>query len=429
MTVSAQTSSTADELARSGDAAAEVTGPWRLRFWAIFTGQAFSQIGSAMTQFVLLWWITDTTGSVSALALAGMFALLPQALLGPLGGTLADRYSRRALMIAADTLSALCIVGLMALFLTDSVQMWHVYAAMFIRSALQAFQIPAATASMAMLVPPHFLPRAAGLNQTLQSISVIASAPLGALAIGLAPIGWALSIDVVTALLAVLPLLFWAIPQTRGSGPRPGMMSELVEGLKFVWHDGGLRHLYLLMAIVVMVMMPSFTLVPLLVKTHFGGGVQEVALLEGVGGLGMVAGGILVSLLAPTRQLRWTLVGLALTCFAIAGAAAMPAGLFWPAVVLWGLSGAAFVAGNGPMTALLSAHVPNHIQGRVFALLNTLMGLAAPIGLAFASPIGEAIGIRGVFIVVGVLAGVVALAGFFSKPLKLLKAKTEDVRS
>ena len=47
-------------------------------------------IGSALTQFVLLWWIMDTTGSVAALTLAGMFALLPQALFGPLGGTVAD---------------------------------------------------------------------------------------------------------------------------------------------------------------------------------------------------------------------------------------------------------------------------------------------------------------------------------------------------
>ncbi|MBO1928975.1 hypothetical protein J4731_06660 [Providencia rettgeri] len=43
--------------------------------------------GSALTQFVLLWWITDTTGSVSALAIAGIVALLPQALLSPLGST------------------------------------------------------------------------------------------------------------------------------------------------------------------------------------------------------------------------------------------------------------------------------------------------------------------------------------------------------
>lgn len=76
-----------------------------------------------MTQFVLLWWITDTTGSVSSLAATGQAALLPQALLSPLGGILADRYSRRLLMVVADAVSAVCMLVLIALFLTD-VSVW-----------------------------------------------------------------------------------------------------------------------------------------------------------------------------------------------------------------------------------------------------------------------------------------------------------------
>lgn len=129
-------------------------GPrWQVRFWAIFGGQALSLIGSALTQFVLLWWITDTTGSLSALATACMAVLLPQAVLGPLGGTVADRYSRRRLMIVADGVSALCMLLLIALFLTDRIALWHTYAMMAIRSAAQAFQAPAAAASVTMLVP------------------------------------------------------------------------------------------------------------------------------------------------------------------------------------------------------------------------------------------------------------------------------------
>jgi MFS transporter, DHA3 family, macrolide efflux protein len=79
---------------------------WQLRFWSVFTGQALSLVGSSLTQFVLLWWITDTTGSISALATAGIVGLLPQALLGPLGGTFADRHSRRLIMVTADLISA-----------------------------------------------------------------------------------------------------------------------------------------------------------------------------------------------------------------------------------------------------------------------------------------------------------------------------------
>lgn len=396
-------------------AAADPGPRWRGRFWSIFCGQAFSLIGSALTQFVLLWWITDTTGSVSALAMAGVFALLPQALLGPIGGAFADRYSRRCLMIAADAISALCMMVLIGLFLTERVELWHIYAMMFIRGAMQAFQQPAAAASTAMLVPRSFIPRAAGLSQMLAGVMLVAAAPLGALAMGSMPIGYALAIDPVTALLGIVPLLVFRIPQERvAAGRRPGIWNELREGAGTVWHNPGLRRLYGLMAVVTLVVMPSFTLVPLLVKKHFGGGAPEVALMEGLAGVGMAAGGVIAAALAPKRKMVWVLWGFALSCFALALTAVAPSGMVWLAAFWWALSGVFYILGDAPMMALLQTIVPNHLQGRVLSLLNTLAGLAAPIGLALATPLGEAIGIRWFFVLTGALGGVIGLLGFLS---------------
>lgn len=400
---------------------ADSAGPWRLRFWAIFGGQALSLVGSSLTQFVLLWWITDTTGSVAALSTAGLAALLPQAVLGPLGGTLADRYSRRRLMIAADALSALCMGALIALFLTERVALWHVYTLMAVRSALQAFQGPAAAASAVMLVPKHFILRAAGLNQALHSLTVVAAAPLGALAIGTLPIGWALSIDVLTALLGIVPLLCWRIPQpTRGEAGRTGLWSEFREGLHLVWDTPGLRRLFLLLGAVVLAIMPTFVLVPLLVKEHFAGGAAQVALMEGLAGAGMLLGGLLMAAMAPRRLVRWTLVGFAVSCAALALTAMAPASLFGVAVAWWVMSGISFVLGDTPLMALLQTRIPEHLQGRVLALMSTLMALAAPVGLTLAAPLGEWIGVRGVFVVAGVLGTLASLAGFLSPALLAL---------
>ncbi|WP_294312362.1 MFS transporter [uncultured Chryseobacterium sp.] len=112
---------------------------WQKRYWFIFSGQALSIIGSALTQFVLMWWIADTTGSIGKLAVAGTMALLPQELLSPVGGVMADRYSRKVIMILADVISAFCVALLVILFLTDYVELWHIYLMMGIRGALQAF--------------------------------------------------------------------------------------------------------------------------------------------------------------------------------------------------------------------------------------------------------------------------------------------------
>jgi DHA3 family macrolide efflux protein-like MFS transporter len=399
----------------------DASTPWRLRFWSVFTGQAVSLVGSSLTQFVLFWWITDTTGSISALATAGIVGLLPQALLGPLGGTFADRHSRRAIMAASDLISAACMMVLIALFLTGNVQLWHIYAMMFIRSAMQAFQQPAAAASTAMLVPESFLTRAAGLNQTLAGVITVAAAPLGALAISVLPIGLALGIDVVTAILGVTPLLFFTIPQERVPvAGRPSLWREFREGVVTVWQDVGLRQVYGLLAVVVLIIMPSFMLSPLLVKEYFGGGAPQVALLESLGGGGMVAGGILVAVLSPRRRAMWLVWGFALTCLTVALTALAPVNMFWLATFWWLVSGITFTAGSAPFTALLQARVPNHLQGRVLSLLSTIMGLAAPVGLVIATPLGELIGVRWLYVLVGLLGTAVMMLGFLSPHVRAL---------
>ena len=213
---------------------------WQPRFWSIWIGQALSLIGSSLTQFVLLWWITSTTNSASALAIAGVMALLPQALLGPLGGTLADRLPRRLIMIVSDSITALCMIVLVLLFSSNTIQIWHIYVLMFIRSSMQAFQSPAASASTANLVPNSWLPRVAGLNQSLQGIMTIAAAPLGALALAWLPLQGALMIDVVTAILGISPLVFYSVPQPKETQNKTSSVwNDFREGVRFVARDRG----------------------------------------------------------------------------------------------------------------------------------------------------------------------------------------------
>ncbi|WP_294312359.1 hypothetical protein [uncultured Chryseobacterium sp.] len=79
-----------------------------------------------------------------------------------------------------------------------------------------------------MLVPEDFLPRAAGLNQILMGATLVAGAPLGALAITAMPLGWALSIDVFTALLGIVPLFFFTIPQFTKEKTKAPFFREII---------------------------------------------------------------------------------------------------------------------------------------------------------------------------------------------------------
>lgn len=395
------------------------TGPWKARYFSILFGQGLSLVGSSLTQFVLLWWITDTTGRVSDLALAGLFGLLPQGLLGAVGGTVADRYSRRLIMIVTDLVSALCMVILIALFLSENVQLWHLYSMMFVRSSMQAFQQPAMLATTPLLVPRSFVPRAAGLNQVISGAMLMGAPMLGALAMATMPIGYALSIDVVTALLAVIPLVIFSIPQDR-SLEKQHFMEDLVEGIHIVWHNAGLRVLYGLMALIVLIITPLFTLIPLLVSEHFQGGPSQVALMQFLSAAGMMMGGVVTVSIVPRRKIRWIVVGFTLASLAVGFTGVPGAKHVLIAAIIWGLSSFFYIVGRTPITALLQLTLDNRLQGRAFALLTTFESLAAPIGLLLIAPVGDRIGVRSLFVILGLATAIVSACGIFSPSLRKL---------
>ena len=130
---------------------------WLRRFALLWGGQAMSLLGSRLVQFALVWHLTVQTGSTAVLATATLVALLPEVLLSPFAGALVDRWDRRKVMIFADGAVALTTVGLVLLFLTGAIQIWHIYAAMFLRGLGGAFHWPAMQASTSLMVPQKHL--------------------------------------------------------------------------------------------------------------------------------------------------------------------------------------------------------------------------------------------------------------------------------
>lgn len=198
-------------------------------------------LGSHLVQFALVWWLTETTGSATALAVATMMALLPQVFFSPIAGELVDRWNRRKVTMVADGVIALAVVVLAVLYALDAVQVWHIYLLMLIRAAGGAFHWPAMQASTTLMVPEKHLWRVAGLNQTLSGMANIVSPPLAALLFSILPMQSILAIDVGTAALAVTPLFFIYVPQPErketpeSAEAKPSMLADLREGLRFVW--------------------------------------------------------------------------------------------------------------------------------------------------------------------------------------------------
>ena len=157
--------------------------------------------------------------------------------------------------------------------------------------------------------------------------------------------------------------------------------------------------------------MQTNTLTPLLVKQLFAGGPNEIAFLQVMSGVGLVLGGGLAAVLPQRRPILVMLVSYAIACGAVALTALAP--VFWLALVGWTIYGMGFSVGNAKLFALLATVVPNHIQGRTISLLTTMMGVVGPLGLLIAGPLGETIGVRGVFVWGGLLSAAICVLWLF----------------
>ncbi|KAA3645025.1 MAG: MFS transporter [Chloroflexi bacterium] len=379
---------------------------WRGSFFTIWTGQAISLLGSQLVQFALIWYLTVTTNSATVLATASLVGLLPQVIFGPLAGSLVDRWNRRVIMIVADTVIAVATVAIAVLFAFDLIQVWHIYVLMFVRSTAGGFHVSSMTASTSLMVPEEHLTRIQGINQTLNGGLSIIGAPLGALLLELLPMQGILAIDVITAVLAIVPLFFINVPQPDraiqdGEG-KSSVWNDFVIGVRYALAWRGLGILMIVVALINFLLTPAFALLPLLVKDYFGGGAIQLGTLEAFMGSGIIIGGITLGVWGGfNRRMTTSILGIIGIGVGVLILSLAPANAFWLALLAAIVFGFMQPMANGPLFAIIQARVAPDMQGRMFSLIGSLATAMAPIGLIFAGPIADFFGIRTWFFVGG----------------------------
>ena len=391
---------------------------WAKRFFIIWAGQAASLFGSSLVQFALVWYLTKESGSASVLATASLLALLPQIFLGPVAGALVDRFNRRLIIILADAAIMFATLGLIYLFATQRVEIWHIYAIMFIRGLGGAFHWPAMQASTSLMVPEEHLSRIAGMNQTLQGAISIVAPPTGAILLETLSTQNVLFVDVGSALIAILPLFFIPIPQpVRGNGAKISdthFLQDLKEGFRYVAAWKGLLVVILLSSVVNFLFSPIGSFMPLLVTKHFGGGAFQFGLMDSFWGGGVILGGVILSIWGGfKRKIATALMGLIGIGIGIVLVGIAPASAFNLALGGMFLSGVMVAFTNGPIMAIVQSVVRPDMQGRVMALMSSAAMAMSPFGLIVAAPIADHLGIRTWYWLSGSLALLIGIGAFF----------------
>lgn len=364
-------------------------------FLVIWGGQVVSMIGGAMTRFALLVWAWNATGEATALSLLLAFQIGAAVLVSPLAGALVDRWDRRRVMMLADLGSAASTAALLALLLAGRLEIGAIYAAALFAGAFEAFQFPAYSAAVTLLMPRRHYARASGLVSLAQSGSLVFGPPLAGLLLPFVGTAWVLAIHLATVAVALLALAAVAIPRPEpeiadaggdDGAADPGLAAQMAYGFRYIARRRGLFALQALFAVGNFLLVFGVVLRAPLVLGRTGGDQLALGQVMAAVGLGGLLGGLaLAAWGGPRRRIRGVLAGWVLTSL---GNVLLGFGR----TLGWWLTGAFLypfwlTLTNGLNQAIWQAKVAPAVQGRVFAARRLIAQLSLLPGMLAAGPL------------------------------------------
>lgn len=387
-------------------------------FLLLWQGQAVSRLGNQAFAVAMMFWVMEKTGSASLMGLLMTFSMLPGVLLGPVGGTFADRHSRVRILVVCDVISGLGVLALAFLIMGMPDAVDAIIALLFvvavIGGVIQAFFMPAIAASIPDLVAPERLAAANSLNMISNQGSLLVGQAVGGILYNTLGAPLLFLIDGLSYLFSGASAAFIRLPphpRPQEEGKEPVFrtyMRQTAEGFRYVWQHAGLRSFMLSASFLNFLIMPIMVLFPFYVSLYLHEGSEWYGFLMA----GMSGGAVVGFLLAGVLKLRGA--GRArgiLVCmlampllFGLLGFVKIP--LLAVAVVF--VAGASMGLVNVYLATMIQGSTPSEIRGRVLGLLNTLGGGLMPIGMALGGFVGDLTG-KNVPLIYGVCGGAAVL--------------------
>lgn len=421
-------------------------------FFILWSGQVVSVFGSGLTNFALGVWVFQRTGSATEFALIAVSGSVPGIFLAPFAGVLVDRWDRRRVMILADIGAAVASVALIGLLWTNSLQIWHVYLIVALSSAFNSLQIPAYMASVGLMIPKEHLGRANGMLEFGESLARVFAPLLAGALIAAIQIQGIVTVDLVTFLFAMLTLLLIRIPRPEvsaaGRAAQGGLLRQAAYGWRYLVTRPGLLGLLLFFSLVNLLLAVGLVLVTPLVLSFASA--AELGLVLALGSAGGLLGGLAMSAWGGTKQKMKSILALA----PVLGLGLMLMGLRpWTPLIAIGYFLFFLVVPilNASSQAIWMTKVEPDVQGRVFAMRRLIFQTSYPVAFLSAGPLadfvfkplllpggsladslGRVIGVgpgRGIgllFIVMGLLLAVAALAGYLFPRLRFVESEVPD---
>ncbi|HVT44811.1 MAG TPA: MFS transporter [Thermoanaerobaculia bacterium] len=370
-------------------------------FKLFFAGQLVSLIGTWMQTIAQAWLIYRLTDSAMLLGLVGFANQIPVFLSAPIGGVIADRFSRRSILVATQIASMLLALILAALTFSGTVEPWHILLLAAILGVVSGFDIPARQSFVVEMVGREDLSNAIALNSSMFNGARLVGPAIAGLVVAALGEAWCFLLNGISYIAVIAGLLKMTIPARSALGYRGTPFADVLEGFRFSLTVRPVRALLLLLFVVSFAGMPYTILMPIFADRIFGAGATGLGILMSSAGLGALAASIVLAARPSVRGLgSWIAfsaagVGISLVVFALSP-------FFWLSASLLAAVGFFVMLEMASSNTLIQSMVPDALRGRVMAVYSMMFMGGGPLGALLAGSIAERAGAPAALIFGGV---------------------------
>jgi len=399
-----------------------------LFFWG---GQLFSLLGSSIIQFVIVWWIAETTESPIYVSIAFFLGSLPLVIIPPIVGVFIDRWNRKVIIAIADSLQAFITFLIILMFLNNVANIWLVMTMNFFRGICQAIHFPTVNAIIPIMIPKKHLSRMNAINYLFTGIIRVIGPVVAATLLAFFIIEQILWADIITFIIAIVPLLLITIPSiTVGSKKteKGSYLKDFKSGIHSLKSIKSFLILIVFISIINLLNMPFTTLMSLFVLIDHSGNAVNFALVSAFLQAGIVIGAIVASTKKHWKHKE--LIILYSVFIGIGGyliTTLAPTGNFLLMGIGALIHASMIPVANTMFLTILQTKIPPESQGRVFSIVVSIAAAVTPLGMIISGPLAELFGIRLLFIMVLYLQFVsIMVTWFFTNLKNIIHQESKD---
>lgn len=369
-----------------------IFGAFRHRNFRLFYGGVVvSFLGLWMHRVAQSWLVLELTDSAFYVGLVDALGWLPVLVFSLYAGALADRVSKRRLLLITQLCAATFALALAAFVLAGRVTIWHVVVLAALLGVAFAFDIPARQSFVAELVGRENLTNAVALNASAFNGSRVVGPAIAGVLIAAVGVGVCFLINGLSYLPVVAALLVMRLPPHRPPRERRSALADIREGLRFIFSDARIRALIVNIATISVFGLPVLVLMPVVARDVLQLGAVEYGWMMSAVGLGALTGALSLAVFGHRvprgRLLAASSLAYGILVVLFAAARALPLVL-----LLLALMGLTLIITAALSNTLLQTIAPDEMRGRVISLYALAFVGISPFGAVAAGAAAERFG-------------------------------------